>query len=405
MKDIRLVKAQKTQTPMAKITLFAQILQYLPKEEIKKIIRKHGTDKHSKGCDTWTQLISMVFCQFADCVSLRDTANGMMSAMGNLNHLGVEKAPSKSTLGYQNKNRSSEVFRDIYYKVLEHLGQQVAGGKAIHGLKKPVKLLDSTLISLCMELYDWALYTHTKGAVKLHTLLDFMTFLPEYVYITDGKGADNSSAWHVRVPPRAIVVADRAYCDFGLLNHWDSSNVTYVVRHKDNLLYRTVEERELPPVGHQDVMKDETIELTGAETPLKYGKCLRRVAVYNAESNTVVQLLTNDFKLAASTIAALYKARWNIEVFFRNLKQNFHIKSFVGTTRNAVEIQIWTALITMLLLSYMKSIARYPWHFSNLVHSLRLNTFTKLDLLLWLDNPFSNTGENADSAGVGDTPI
>lgn len=390
---------------MAKITLFAQILQYLPKEEIKKIIRKHGTDKHSKGCDTWTQLISMVFCQFADCVSLRDTANGMMSAMGNLNHLGVEKAPSKSTLGYQNKNRSSEVFRDIYYKVLEHLGQQVAGGKAIHGLKKPVKLLDSTLISLCMELYDWALYTHTKGAVKLHTLLDFMTFLPEYVYITDGKGADNSSAWHVRVPPRAIVVADRAYCDFGLLNHWDSSNVTFVVRHKDNLLYRTVEERELPPVGHQDVMKDETIELTGAETPLKYGKCLRRVAVYNAESNTVVQLLTNDFKLAASTIAALYKARWNIEVFFRNLKQNFHIKSFVGTTRNAVEIQIWTALITMLLLSYMKSIARYPWHFSNLVHSLRLNTFTKLDLLLWLDNPFSNTGENADSAGVGDTPI
>ena len=390
---------------MAKITLFAQILQYLPKEEIKKIIRKHGTDKHSKGCDTWTQLISMVFCQFADCVSLRDTANGMMSAMGNLNHLGVEKAPSKSTLGYQNKNRSSEVFRDIYYKVLEHLGQQVAGGKAIHGLKKPVKLLDSTLISLCMELYDWALYTHTKGAVKLHTLLDFMTFLPEYVYITDGKGADNSSAWHVRVPPRAIVVADRAYCDFGLLNHWDSSNVTFVVRHKDNLLYHTVEERELPPVGHQDVMKDETIELTGAETPLKYGKCLRRVAVYNAESNTVVQLLTNDFKLAASTIAALYKARWNIEVFFRNLKQNFHIKSFVGTTRNAVEIQIWTALITMLLLSYMKSIARYPWHFSNLVHSLRLNTFTKLDLLLWLDNPFSNTGENADSAGVGDTPI
>lgn len=405
MKDIRLVKAQKTQTPMAKITLFAQILQYLPKEDIRKIIREHDTDKHSKGCDTWTQLISMIFCQFADCVSLRDTANGMHSAMGNLNHLGVDKAPSKSTLGYQNKNRSSEVFRDIYYKVLEHLGQQVVGGKAIHGLKTPVKLLDSTLISLCMELYDWALYTHTKGAVKLHTLLDFRTFLPEYVHITDGKGADNSSAWSVRVPPHSIVVADRGYCDFGLLNHWDSSNVTFVVRHKDNLLYRTLEERDLPPIGHQEVLKDEIIELTGTETAKKYGKRLRRVAVFNEESNSVVQLLTNDFKLAASTIAALYKARWNIEIFFRNLKQNFHIKSFVGTTRNAVEIQIWTALTTMLLLSYMRSIAKYPWHFSNLVHSLRLNTFTKLNLLIWLDNPFSNIGEEADLGGMGDTPI
>ena len=116
-------------------------------------------------------------------------------------------------------------------------------------------------------------------------------------------------------------------------------------------------------------------------------------------------MLTNDFKLAASTIAALYKARWNIEIFFRNLKQNFHIKSFVGTIRNVVEIQIWTALITMLLLSYMRSIAKYPWHFSNLVHSLRLNTFTKLNLLIWLDNPFSNIGEEADFGGMGDTPI
>ena len=208
---------------MAKITLFAQILQHLPKDEIKKVIRKHGTDKHSKGCDTWTHLVSMIFCQFADCVSLRDIAAGMRSASGNLNHLGVEEAPSKSTLGYQNKNRVSDVFRDIYYTVLSHLGQQVRGGKRIHGLKTPVKLLDSTLVTLCMEIYDWALYTHTKGAVKLHTLLDFATFLPEYVYITDGKGADSTSAREVRVTPHCIVVADRGYCDFGLLHDWDSS--------------------------------------------------------------------------------------------------------------------------------------------------------------------------------------
>ena len=232
-----------------------------------------------------------------------------------------------------------------------------------------------------------------------------MTFLPEYVYITDGKGADNTSAWSVRVPPHSIVVADRGYSDFGLLIHWDSSSVTFVVRHRDNLQYRTMEERDLPPIGHQDVLKDEIIELACAGTASKYGKRLRRVAVFYEESNSVIQLLTNDLELADSTIAALYKARWNIEIFFRNLKQNFHIKSFVGTTRNAVEIQIWTALITMLLLSYVKSIAKYPWHFSNLVHSLRLNTFTKLNLLLWLDNPFSNTGDDADLPAAGDAPI
>ncbi len=135
----------------------------------------------------------MIFCQFADCVSLRDTANSMQSAMGNLKHLGVDKPPSKSTLGYRDENLSSEVLRDIYYKVPDHLGQQIVGGKAIHGLKRPVKLLDSTLISLCMELYDWALHTRTKGTVKLHTLLDFTTFLPEYVHITNNMddGMDN----------------------------------------------------------------------------------------------------------------------------------------------------------------------------------------------------------------------
>lgn len=381
---------------MAKITLFAQILQHLPKEEIRSIIRKHGTDKHSKGCDTWTHLVSMIFCQFANCISLRDISGGMRSAMGNLNHLGVERAPTKSTLSYQNEHRASNVFCEIYQTVMHHLGQHVAGGRRIQGLKRPVKLLDSTLISLCMELYDWALYTHTKGAIKLHTLLDFATFLPEYVCLTDGKSGDSGAAREVVVSPHGIVVSDRGYCDFSLLSNWDSREVTFVVRHKSNLLFDVVEERDLPPVGHQNVLVDQTIELTGTNTKDKYPRHLRRIAVYNEEHDFVVELLTNDFSLAASTIAALYKARWKIEIFFRNLKQNFHIKSFVGTSRNAVEIQIWTALITMLLFAYLKSIAAYKWHFSNLVHSLRLNTFTKMNLEQWLNNPFSPPEEPPD---------
>lgn len=385
---------------MAKITLFSQVLQLLPKEQIKKIINDHGTDKCSKSFDTWSHLVSMIFCQFTDCNSLRDISHGMRSAQGNLNHLGVKSAPSKSTIAYQNEHRNSKVFKDIYYEVFNSLGQQVRGGKLINGLKRPVKLLDSTLISLCMSVYDWALYTQTKGAIKLHTLLDFKTYLPEYVYITDGKGTDNKSAREVKIEPNSIVVSDRGYCDFNLLNDWDSKNVFFVVRHKANLLFNPIEELNLPEKRHQNILKDEIIELIGSQTKEKYTKPLRRVVIYNEKDKYTLELLTNNFKIAASTISELYKARWRIETFFRTIKDNFQIKSFVGTSRNAVEIQIWTALITIVLLAYMQHIAKYTWHFSNLVHSMRLNTFTKIDLHEWINNPFY-IDENDDEKPPG----
>ena len=195
----------------------------------------------------------------------------------------------------------------------------------------------------------------------------------------------------------AIAVSDRYYCDFSLLNDWDSNGVFFVVRHRTNLRFHTVEERDLPEKRHQNILKDEIVELDVAATYNKYPRQIRRVVAYDDEHGTTVELLTNNFTLAASTIAALYKARWNIEIFFRNLKQLFHIKSFVGTTRNAVEIQIWTALITILLLSWLRQTAKYPWHLSNLVSSLRLNTFTKIDLQKWLDEPFTPPPDEAQN--------
>lgn len=375
--------------PMAKLTLFAQAIAKLPKEKIRKIIREAGTDKHSKGYNTWSQLISMMFCQFSNCDSVRDISNGLNSANSNLNHLGISRAPSKSTVAYQNAQRDSSVFREIFLSVFQYFGQQASWQRKRFGFKMPVKLLDSTLVSLTMSVYEWAHYTTTKGAVKMHTLLDYDCLLPEFVHITDGKGSDNTAAFEVAVAPHSIVVADRGYCDFSLLNHWDSNKVFFVVRHKDNLLYKSVEELPLPDKRAQNVLIDEVIEIQGVLTKEKYPRKLRRIAVWNDEHGFAVQLLTNNFKLAAATIAELYKARWQIEIFFRNLKSLLRIKSFIGTSRNAVETQIWTAMTTMLLLCWLKHIARYKWGLANLVVSLRLNTFTKIDLEKWLNEPFT----------------
>ena len=374
---------------MANITLFAQTIGKLPKENIRKIIRTAETDKHCKGYDTWSQLISMVFCQFSCCDSVRDISNGLKSATGNLNHLGISRAPSKSTVAYQNAHRDSGVFRNIFYMLYNHFGQQALWRRKKFRFKMPIKLMDSTLVSLTMSVYDWAHYTTKKGAVKMHTLLDYDCLLPEFMNITTGKVSDNKAAYDIPVSPHSIVIADRGYCDYSLLNHWDSNDVFFVVRHKDNIRYYSMEERSLPEKHAQNILIDEiiTFELPSAQE--KYPKQLRRIAVWNDENGYTVELLTNNFTLAASSIAELYRQRWQIEIFFRNIKQLLRIKSFIGTTRNAVEIQIWTALITMLLLCWLKHTAKYKWALANLVVSLRLNTFTKIDLEKWLNEPFT----------------
>ena len=373
---------------MSNITLFSQIVSTLCRQKFSKLVKELETDKHAKGYSSWTHLVSMLFCQFAKSQSVRDISNGLRSATGNLNHLGIQKAPSKSTISYQNKHRNWELFRAYYYQLLGSLGQQAGFKQIKFRIKSKIFLLDSTTISLCLSLFNWAKYKTAKGAVKMHTLLDYDGNLPAYVNITDGKTADNKGAYQVPLLKGSVIVADRFYNDFSLLHIWDSKSVYFVVRHKENIQYKVIKENSLPDKKHQHILKDEIIELKNKTSKQKYPKRLRRVALWDDVNQQVIEIITNQMTWTANTVGELYKSRWQIEIFFREIKQLLNIKSFIGTTENAVMIQIWTALITILILKAMKAMAKFNWHLSNLVAFIRLNLFVKIDLQLWLDKPF-----------------
>jgi hypothetical protein len=222
----------------------------------------------------------------------------------------------------------------------------------------------------------------------MHTLLDFDGNLPAYVNITNGKTADNKGAYDVPLLKGSVIVADRFYNDFPLLNIWDSKGVFFVIRHKENLQFTAIKENELPENRHQHVLKDEIIVLSKPTSKEKYPNKLRRVVIWDDVNKQTIELITNQMNWTANTIGELYKSRWQVEIFFREIKQLLHIKSFVGTSENAVMIQIWTALITILILKVLKAIAKFSWHLSNLVAFIRLNLFVKIDLQLWLNKPF-----------------
>lgn len=376
---------------MVNITLFSQIISKLDRSKFNKLVSLNQSDKHNKGYTSWTHLVSMLFCQFAKSQSVRDISNGLRSATGNLNHLGIQKAPSKSSVSYQNKHRDHTIFKSYYFSLLESLGQQAGFKQVKFRIKSKIFLLDSTTISLCLSLFDWAKYKTAKGAVKLHTLLDYDGNLPAYVNITDGKTADNKGAYDVPLHKGSVIVADRFYNDFSLLNVWDSNQVFFVIRHKENLQYTTIKENVLPEKSHSNILIDELIELKNPKSKKTYPKKLRRVAVWDQKNEQTIEIITNQMSWTANTISELYKSRWQIEIFFREIKQNLHIKSFIGTTQNAVMIQIWSALITILILKALKEIAKHKWHLSNLIAFIRLNIFVKINLQNWLDEPFEES--------------
>jgi hypothetical protein len=372
-------------------SIFSQLLKLFSRADFEQAASRHKADRAAKGFECWTQFVAMLFCQLGRAHSLREICGGLASTEGKLNHLGVERAPARSTLAYANAKRPWELFEEVFMHLLQRC-QGLAGPKPFR-FKNKLFSMDATVIDLCLEIFDWAKFRRAKGAIKLHLLLDHDGCLPCFAAITEGRTHEIRVARTLDWPPGSIVAMDRGYVDYALLDSFQERGVFFVTRLKDNAKFTT--EAELS-AAKGNILADQMINLPGSGRNHSPVRLLRRVVVWDPAAGREIVLLTNNMKLAAGTIAAIYKQRWQIELFFKAIKQNLKIKTFVGTSSNAVRIQIWTALIAILLLKYLQMRSALSWSLSNLVALLRMNLFVHRSLWDWIDHPFAPPPDTPD---------
>jgi hypothetical protein len=368
--------------------MFSQILKLFPRLEFERLVKDARAERHARGFSSWDQFVAMIFCQLGRAHSLREICDGLASCEGKLNHLAMTHAPSRSTLAYANAHRPWQLYQGVFDQLL-HRCQPLAVGRRKFRFKNKLLSLDSSVIDLCAKLFDWAKFQRTKGAVKLHLLLDHDGYLPSVVVITEGRCHDVRVARELKFDAGTIVVMDRGYVDFAWFGRLTAQGVFFVTRMKDGTRYKVVEKRRVSDKGY--VVRDDVVRLTGPRAKKDCAHPLRRIEYFSPETAEKLVFLTNHLDFAAATIAKVYKDRWQIELFFKALKQNLKIKTFVGTTANALKTQVWTALIAMLILKYLQLKARFGWSLSNLVALLRMNLFTHRDLWDWIDRPFEES--------------
>lgn len=362
-------------------SVFSQLLNLFSRSQFQARVVEHRAERHARGFTCWAQFVAMLFCQLAKAQSLREICDGLASIEGKLSHLGLDCAPARATLSYANAHRPWELFEHVFHDLIE----KVQGWAPKHRFRFKNKLLslDATTIDLCASMFDWAKFRRTKGGVKLHLLLDHDGYLPRYCLISEAKKHEIDLARYLDFPADSILVFDRAYNDFQWFYDLTRRGIFFVTRMKQGNRYEVIQSRPVLPTG--PIVSDEIIVLV-KEFPGVDAEWLRRVEMIDENGKTLV-FLTNQMTFAASTIAAIYHDRWKIEIFFKAIKQNLRIKTFVGTSSNALHIQVWTALIAIALLRYLQLRCKTGWSLSNLVAMLRLNLVSYRDLFAWLADP------------------
>lgn len=365
-------------------SIFAQLLQLFPRAQFQQAVKQHNAERHARGFSCWSQFVAMLFCQLGQAKSLREICNGLMAIEGKLKHLGVDRPPNKSTLSYANEHRPWMLYQTVFGQLLSQC-EGLAKGRTKFRFKNKLLTMDSTSIELCASLFDWAKYKRTKGAAKVHLVLDNEGHLPRFAVITDGKKSDQEMARTMHFDSGTILAIDRGYVQYEWWQELTDRGVFFVTRFKKDLKIEVLEERDVPQTG--GILRDQVVRLNGQQSR-KYSMRLRLITKWDEDKQEEIQFFTNHLKFGATTVARIYKERWQIEIFFKSLKQLLRVKTFVGTSANALHVQIWTALIAMLILKYLQLKSSFGWSLSHLVALLRQQLFVYRDLYRWIDIPF-----------------
>ena len=368
-------------------TVFSQLLKLIPRHEFETLAKQHHTGRSFRTASRWSQFVTMAMAQLAGRNSLRDIVENISAQAHRLYHLGSVKL-SRSNLSRINDGKPYALYEALFGKLLSRCQGVVPG----HGFRfsHPLYSLDASTIDLCLSVFPWADFRTTKGAIKLHVGLNHAGYLPEFVTVTEGKKHDVTVGRTLEFPKGSIVAVDKGYNDYAWYKQLTDKGIYFVTRLKTNAKYRTVCRRSV--LKSKGLTCDQTIEFTGVQTAKKCPVQLRRIGYRDAETGKRYVFLTNNFKLSAKTIADIYKARWQVELFFKWIKQNLKIKSFVGTSKNSVMTQIWIALCVYLLLAFLKFQSKLKKSTQQILRLLQLNLFEKRDLMALLrgDPPRDN---------------
>lgn len=358
--------------------IFSQVISFLPKHEFDLLVKKYNGNHRMRSFSCWNQLLCMLFGQMTNRDGLRDIVLCLTSHQKKLYHLGITGRVPRSTFADANELRDYRIFEELGLILIRQARELYLDDPEFSlGIEETVYAFDSTTIDLCLSVFPWAKFRSTKAAVKAHTLLDLQGSIPTWIHITDGKVHDVNALDLLPIEPGAIYVMDRGYTDFERLYRFQKEGAFFVIKAKDNLQFRRQYSQEKNEPG---VLSDQIGVLTGFYAAKDYPEQIRRISVRDPETGTEAILLTNIFHLSAGTIGILYRKRWNIELFFKWIKQNLKIKSFWGTSENAVKIQIWTAVICYCLVAIIRKKISLKMSVTEMLQVLAVSVFDKMPL-------------------------
>lgn len=359
--------------------VFAQLIEFASFHVFKYCVKRYNGNYKAKDFTCWRQFLCMCFGQLTQRQSLSDTAMCLKLQSEKLYHLGIGHPFDKSTISRANESRDWRIFRDFALKLIDQAKVLCAEDNQLDKrLKCDIYALDATVIDLCLNVFWWAKFRKAKGAVKLHTLLDLKTSIPEYIFITDGSVHEVNLLDFVRIPRGSYLVMDKGYVDFKRLMKLENENITFVIRAKANMHYSVLERKEVDKSS--GVLCNQTIMLRGINTAVKYPRKLRRIRYFDEESGNNLVFITNNFKLSSLTVAALYRYRWGIETFFRWIKQHLKILSFWGHSENAVKAQIWIAIATYVIVIIAKKKLNLSQSLYEILQMVSLSAFERTPL-------------------------